>query len=425
MKMNKIVVSLIAAGVMASPLAHATNGYFSHGYGMKAKGMGGAGIALPQDSIAAATNPAGMVMIGNRIDLGVDLFQPDRTSTIAGNGFGANGTYDGNGKSLFVIPEFGYNKMIKPDMSLGVSVFGNGGMNTQYDVNPFGAFGGTGPAGVNLEQLFIAPTWAMKINDKHAVGIALNLVYQTFEATGLQPFACPTVPSCGGGPVPSTDPSKVTNNGKDSSTGVGVRLGWTGEITPMVTLGATYQPKTKMSKFSDYAGLFAEQGGFDIPASYGVGISVKATPQITVAADFAKIEYSDVPSIANTLTQGGQLGADNGMGFGWTDVTIFKLGISQVINEQLTVRAGYNHNSQPIPTSQTFFNILAPGVIEDHLTLGATWNVSKQNELTVAYMHAFKQEVKGSGSIPAGFVGGEANIKMFQNSLGVAYSWKM
>jgi len=36
MKMNKIVISLLSAGVMASPLlAHATNGYSPIGYGVK------------------------------------------------------------------------------------------------------------------------------------------------------------------------------------------------------------------------------------------------------------------------------------------------------------------------------------------------------------------------------------------------------
>ncbi len=39
MKINKMMVSLLATGVMTSPLAHATNGYFAHGYGIKAKGM--------------------------------------------------------------------------------------------------------------------------------------------------------------------------------------------------------------------------------------------------------------------------------------------------------------------------------------------------------------------------------------------------
>ena len=414
MKKNAIAVSLFAAGLMASPLASATNGYFSHGYGMKAKGMAGVGIALPQDSIAAATNPAGMVLVGDRTDLGLDLFRPSRGAEITGNTFGLNGDYSANGRSNFLIPELGYNKMLRSDMSLGVSVYGNGGMNTQYNTNPFAAFGSSGNAGIDLSQLFIAPTWAMKLNPQHSIGVSINLVYQAFRADGLQAFA----------PM-SSNPAALTNNGKDTSTGVGLKLGWTGEITPMLTMGATYQPKTKMSKFDKYAGLFAEQGGFDIPATYGLGLALKASPATTIAIDYQAIQYSDVPSVGNANTAGGQLGAPNGAGFGWKDVNVVKLGVSQAMSGSLTVRGGYSHNTQPIPANQTFFNILAPGVVQDHLTIGATWNLSKANELTVGYMHAFNKKVNGSGSIAPTSGGGEANIKMYENSLGVAYSWKM
>ena len=69
-----------------------------------------------------------------------------------------------------------------------------------------------------------------------------------------------------------------------------------------MTLGATYQSKTKMSKFSKYAGLFADQGNFDIPANYGVGIAVKAAPETTVAFDVEQIQYADVPSVGNTFS---------------------------------------------------------------------------------------------------------------------------
>lgn len=414
MNQKKIVLSVLAAALMSPLMANATNGYFSHGYGIKAKGMGGVGIALPQDSLAAATNPAGMVMVGDRIDLGVDLFIPNRGSDISGNGAGLNGVYSANGKSNFLIPEFGYNKMLGSDMSVGVSVFGNGGMNTQYNQNPFTAFGGKGPAGINLEQLFIAPTWAIKINPQHAIGVSLNFVYQTFSATGLPPA------------FPSSAPTMMTDAGKDSSTGIGLRLGWTGEITPEFTMGATYQPKTKMSKFSKYSGLFAEAGGFDIPASYGVGFAYKLMPSTTMAFDIEKIDYSNVASVANMLTAPGTLlGNANGSGFGWQNMTVYKLGVSHVWNEAWTVRAGYNHNNAQIPASQTFFNTISPGVVQDHLTLGATWNVSKDNELSFSYMHAFKQSVNGMGSIPALMGGGNANINMYQDSLGVAYSWKL
>ena len=40
------------------------------------------------------------------------------------------------------------------------------------------------------------------------------------------------------------------------------------------------------------------------------------------------------------------------------------------------------------------------------------------------YMHAFEKEVNGSNSIPLAMGGGEANLRMNQNSLGIAYGWK-
>lgn len=419
---QKILVSALIAGGLMSPLAHATNGYLPIGYGMKNEGMGGVGIALPQDSIAAAVNPAGMVMVGDRADIGLTWFKPTRSSTISGNGFGMNGTYDGNGKSNFFIPQLGYNKMINADTSVGVSVFGNGGMNTQYNVNPFAAFGSTGPAGINLEQLFIAPAWSMKLNPSNSVGIALNLAYQRFSATGLQAFDNPAF---------SSNPGAVTNNGNDSSTGYGLRLGWTGEVSPTVTLGVTYQTKTKMGKLTKYSGLFADGGRFDIPSNFGAGIAVKATPATTVGFDVERINYGEIPSVGTPFTSvppgfggtGARLGAANGPGFGWQNMTVFKLGVSYAYDSSLTLRAGYNHNDQQIPATQTLLNILAPGVVQDHLSLGATWKLTNQSEITLAYVHAFKKTVNGAGSIPPQLGGGNANINMYEDSIGVTYGW--
>jgi len=412
--MKKALLATAVTAALLPAAAFATTGYFSHGYGMKAKSMGGVGIALPQDSLAAATNPAGMALIGNRMDLGLDWFRPDRGAEIVGNPM-LSGTYDGNGASDFLIPEFGFNRMLDPNLALGISVYGNGGMNTEYTTSPFAAIGGSSPAGVDLSQLFIAPTIAWKTGG-HAFGASLNLAYQRFQARGLQPFA-----------MFSSDPANVTDRGYDTSTGWGVRVGWTGQITPGVTLGATYQTKTQMGKFDKYKGLFAEQGGFDIPENYGVGVAWKAGSGLTLAADVQQINYGDVASVGNPvdcLFTGCQLGADNGAGFGWQNTTVYKIGASYEWSRSLTLRGGYVTLKQPIPASQTLFNIVAPGVVENHVTLGATWQVSNQSELTVGYMHAFENKVNGAGSIPPSMGGGEANLRMSQDSLGIAWGWK-
>ena len=100
-------------------------------------------------------------------------------------------------------------------------------------------------------------------------------------------------------------------------------------------------------------------------------------------------------------------------------MTIFKLGATYEVSNALTLRAGYSKGRQPIPSDQTMFNILAPAVIEDHLTLGATWILANKSELSLGYMHAFKKTVTGTGAT-AGF-----NSQMYQDSLGVAYGWKI
>lgn len=416
MKINRLAVAVAAALLPLS--AGATTGYFQHGYGIMSKGMGGVGIALPQDSIAAATNPAGMAWVGNRIDGGIDWFSPKRSAEITGNGAGASGAYDGNGRKSFLVPEFGFNRMVSQNLALGVSVFGNGGMNTYYQSNPFRAFGGSNPGGVDLMQLFIAPTAAYKFGN-HSFGVSLNIAYQQFAAQGLEGF--------GNAPTTSS-PGNVTNRGRDSSSGAGMRFGWTGQITPTVTLGATYQTKTRMGKLDKYQGLFAGQGGFDIPENYGVGVAFKATQALTIAADVEQINYAKVPSVGNTVdclfVGACQLGASNGAGFGWRNTTVYKVGLAYDVSPALTLRAGYATLKQPIPASQTFFNILAPGVVENHLTFGLTWRTSKQGELSASYMHAAEKSVRGSGSIPAAFGGGEANLRMKQNALGIGFGWK-
>ena len=428
---KNILAVAVTAALCAPMAAMATNGYFAHGYGIKAKGMGGAGVAFSQDALAAATNPAGMVLVGSRMDFGVEIFAPDREaqSSFGSSPVGGSSWYDGNDTSMFLIPEFGYNRMINNTMSVGLSVYGNGGMNTDYSdgiyssnpANPASKGEGTG---VNLAQLFIAPTFSMKINEQHSFGVSLNLAYQTFEATGLSDF-CGFTP--GGNPGGCFDGVEgLSEQGKDSSTGYGLRIGWVGMINDMVSVGATYQTRTQMSEFDKYDQLFAEQGDFDIPANYAIGIKVQAAPTTTVAFDIEKILYSDVKSIANPNNgwTGGILGTDDGPGFGWEDMTIYKLGVQHQLNKDLVIRAGLNVGSQPIPAGETQFNVIAPAVVEKHLTLGATMALANGAELSGYYMHAFEETVKGDS--PANPMdAGHANLRMSQNAIGIAYGWDL
>ncbi|MFV8781116.1 OmpP1/FadL family transporter [Microbulbifer sp. SA54] len=395
--------------------AQATNGYFVEGAGPKAQAMAGVGIALPQDALTAANNPAGTALVGDRLDIGLTWFSPDRSARISGNQAGADGDYDGNDKTDFVIPELGYTRALSPSLSYGIAVYGNGGMNTSYESNPFAAFGSSGAAGVDLAQLFITPSLAYRPTPEHAFGVAATFAVQRFEATGLQAFDNPYVSASAG---------NVTDRGHDTAHGWGVKLGWIGRLHENLSLGLTWSSRIETSDFDRYQGLFADGGGFDIPENYGAGLSWTATPRLTLAADWQRILYSDTGSVGNSLGllfEGKPLGAEDGPGFGWEDVEVTKIGAAYRLTDALTLRAGFSHAEQPIPDGEAFINILAPGVIEDHGSLGADWNTSV-GEFTVSYTHAFENKVQGNNSIPAAFGGGEAELAMDQDILRFGWS---
>ncbi len=418
MKKTRILGTAIA--VLMLPVdASATNGYFAHGVGVRSLAVAGVGAALPQDGLAAALNPAGTSFVGSRLDLGVTWFRPQRGAQISGNFAGANGRYDGNGTEDFFIPELGYVRQLSDKFSTGLAIYGNGGMNTDYGVNPFAAFGSTGSAGVNLEQLFITPSVAYKPHPDHAFGVAVTYAYQRFEMKGVSAFDSPFF---------SAAPGFVSNKGQDSANGWGLKLGWIGQVTPTLKLGASWSSELDMNEFSDYRGLFAEQGDFDIPATILLGAAWQASPALTLAADWQRIDYSSVKSVGNPLQNllaGNTLGSADGGGFGWNDIGVIKLGAIYQWSDSLTVRAGLSRSDQPIPRSETFLNILAPGTVRDHLTVGASWKTSERGEWSISYAHAFKETVRGQGSIPMPFGGGEANIQLQEDLLTIGYSFSL
>jgi len=447
-----------AIGMIIVMPAFATNGYFADGYGTKNKGLVGAGVALPQDAMIAATNPAGMVFVGERMDVGAAIFSPSpRTYDVTGapsDQCGPNGCTFSIGpesneseNDYFIIPHFAYNKMLNADSSVGVTVYGNGGMNTEWKdgsarffypaawggpdafVNAPGTYG-NGTAGVNLEQLFINGSYARKFAPNASYGVSLILAYQRFEAKGVGSFA----------PF-STDPAHLSNNGVDSSTGYGLKLGVQGEATPGLTLAASYQSQLKMSEFDSYAGLFAEDGGFDIPATITVGLAWKATPTGTLVVDYQRIYYSKIDSIANPIspltdgvscapgtpatggTGSGCLGGSNGAGFGWEDMSIIKVGYQWTMASMpsWTWRAGYSQGDQPIPDSEVMFNILAPAVIEKHISFGFTNELSSQSEFNFVFTYALQNSIKGPSAFDPGQ---QIELEMKQYELEASYSKK-
>lgn len=473
-------------GMACASAASATAGYFMLGYGAKSMGMAGAVVSNPQDSIAVATNPAGMALVGERVDAGLRFFSPVRSAEIGTSAYGASFDVDEKSRrNLFLIPNLGITRKLNDRLTWGFTVYGNGGLNTTYDRNlfdetfvVFGAFGQGGPGaaatvpegmttpvalapnpandnvgtlGVDLAQSIQALSLAFRANEQHTFGAALLIGVQRFSARGLGNFQCftesvatnPANAACQTTGVAAVPSSNLTNNNSDWAYGAGVRVGWIGEITPTLTLGASAASKIYMTEFDNYRELFAEQGDFDVPANFTLGATFKATPKLNLSFDFQRILYEGVNSISNAgpiasvagpFPPSGPppsattewLGKDNGMGFGWKDTDIYRIGAEYRYNSDWTLRAGFAYNDQTIPDDQVLFNILAPAVIRKHATVGFTYNPTANSEWSFAYMHAFLETTRTAASpfSITGVVNVPAEISMYQNSVDISYSLK-
>jgi long-chain fatty acid transport protein len=443
--MKKALAVAIVTGLTLPTLSYATNGLALPGYGAKSIGMGGTSIALQMDSLAGAVNPAAISGMSTRFDIGVGLFNPPRRAYVEADNdpvFGTSIAESRSRKDLFPIPNLGFVSPINDELTFGINAIG-GGLGVEYQDGIYD-FKNTGkPISMQLIQMQIPITLAYKVDNNTAVAASAVMAAQMFKNSGFSSFA----------PVTS-DSENYTDRGNNYSFGAGIRIGTlytTDDKT--FSIGGYYHSRVYMSKFDKYRGLFAEHGDLDIPANFGVGIAYKITPEVTTAFDIVRYQWSSVAAIGNkgpalytgdpigTAAGGGagQIGADDGMGFGWEDQTVFKLGFSYDYSPKTTFTTGINYGKTPIPQDQLAFGVLGPAVTEKHLAFGVQHKLNgftmfdaKEAEISLSYLHGFKEKMSGLSPLGHHFdengnrvdFAGYAEFEMVQNQLEISYGLK-
>lgn len=465
----------LTAAMLLPSVASATNGYFLIGFGTKSRAMGGTGVAYNMEGMAAAFNPATMIDSVDEFDMGAELFHPPRA--IFHNSTTLGQTDERALKDWFIIPSMGATYKYSDDITLGFAFVG-AGLQTSYNQkvtnrgctqwladtgtvctatvfnqgvtpNPSNQTtvpslanvkpGGTladGEAGVELMQAQMLPSIAYKLDDQHTVGASLAIGIQYFRARGLSDF----IKLGRANEEESKGANGLSDEGWDYSFGGGIRMGWLGKFMDGdLNVGANYSSRVYMTEFDRYNNLFAEQGDFDIPENFAIGFAYKVMPDVTVAFDIQHVKYSDVASVGNdgplvndpdtfypdcpigSDTSVCKTGGDKGLGFGWKDQTVYKMGADWNFSEKINMRAGINYGKSPIQEDQVLFNMLAPATPELHITFGASYMYSKDYEFSFNFMHAFANTISGPTVFgPGGAIvtGSNASIAMEQYSLG-------
>lgn len=175
---SSLCYGFMGIALCTSSYVSANNGVMLPAYGSKAWGMGGASIAYPQDSMASANNPAGIALVGDRMDADLTVVDASLKSE-----FGPN-TYHAN--TLAVSPEAGISKTLNEDVAIGVSLFGQG-LQLDYEKPVFG----TKNMRNKLTQMILAPTATWQFKPGHYFGFSPRLAYQRLDLAGADGLGVP------------------------------------------------------------------------------------------------------------------------------------------------------------------------------------------------------------------------------------------
>ena len=412
MKNRQRLSGVLLAGLftLQSSFSMAGLGSYLNGAGANNRALSGAGVAFAEDGMVMAVNPAGLVLLEeNQWQVGALLLTahqsakatevnpataPPGAFPLAPGKRSAEPDVPAEVEHVFPIPFGSMYRRIDDRNSVGVVVYGNGGININYQAfdNPscppgtpgrgYLCFGDTAS---DIAQVFIAPTWSHAVNDRLRLGISPELIYQTIEINGFQIFA-----------PASAQPDRLSNNGHSGSFGYGVKLGGSFNVRDDLIFGLTLQSRGYMQKQDEYAGLLAEQGSLDIPPYLQFGLAWKIKPKLTLMADFQRIYFSKVKAYANPGNAPGRYGDDNGPGFGWGDIAAVKFGIHYQFSPTVTLRFGATDVvRKPYGSEEVVSNLVSSAVFDERINGGFSWAFGEGSILDVAINYVPKQELSG------------------------------
>lgn len=418
--------------LMAAGSVHATNGMLMEGYGPISASMGGASQALDHGNAAMAQNPAtlGLMADGSsRLDVAFGLLGPDVKSSMMGMDAKSGGT-------SYVMPAIGYVKR-NGAYTYGIGMFAQGGMGTEYEATSFLAMGSGAPVRSELGIGNLIVPLAYQVSPNVTVGAALKYMWSSLDmlmaasgaqlggmVTGASGNLAGALAPLAGAPwarINFSDDNKFT--GAASATGFGASLGTIFKLNQGLTLGASYQLKSRLSDMKTASsaasmtafGGFADNGqitvfDFQMPAVIAIGASWQAKPSLLLAVDLKSIGWSDSMKDFKLRYDSAQMGGSVSFALpqNWKDQTVLSLGGAWKASEQLTLRAGLNLADNPIPDATV--NPLFPATVKSHVTLGLGYQIAPAGEFNLSLTLAPSNTVT-SGAGPA-ISHGQTNMQL-------------
>jgi len=420
--MKKILTVFWSAVLLLSlaGLSQATNGDNLMSIGPISRAMGGVGIAAPQDAISAVfANPAAMCFgpycPGSEMNVDVTFFMPKAKTRINNSAIGlfSGGALSGDtgwvdsDADFFVIPALGISTPITPNLRFGFAAYGVSGLGVDYrnefDLDPFFTPDNQ-DVYTNLSILKVAPNLAYMLTPNWSIGASVHFDY---------------------GSLNLGDQTK-------SNLGVGFQLGTIYKNGP-VSVGAVYvsPQKIKHEKVGDLDGDGSNDNlTLESPWTFGVGVAVEPVEKVLLIEANAKF-----------ISWGSAEGYSD---FDWRNQWVFSLGAQYKPIPKLALRAGVNYGRNPVNDNDGWEAFAAPvevqgknvnryqyevlritgfpAIVETHVTAGIGYQISKTVSIDLGYTHAFKNDIKETGTFAGAPVSIESELS--EDSIDFGLTWR-
>lgn len=431
------ILALAALTLVTVPRdARATDGHLLHGVGAVNSALGGIGIASNQSLLGSFfTNPAGLASFdGTNLEMGFELMRPERTVSSSFGPMSGSTTSDADWTP---IPAFGFSTRLHNGVVIGLAGLGIGGFGVNYAADPTNPIlmprpNGFGSVYSNFQLMKISPAIAWKAGEKLSIGLAANIDWSSL-AVDPMPIAAPDYdPGVDLTPGTLDDRSFYPSAAAaDAVFGFGFQAGLQYALSPTVTLGLAYTSPQMFSDFEfnmthanpnlpNYGTARTVAFRMDVPAIYGVGVSLRPSDRLEFGLDAKYVTYGSTKG----FEEKGYNADGSVKGFGWEDIAVVAAGLQFKPGDRVTLRGGYNYSGNPIPDEQSMFNIPAPAVVQHHLTGGIGFAIANGVELNISAYKALENSIEGAMYRPAAVPGTTVKNAMSETSLLVGFTFR-
>ncbi len=136
---------------------------------------------------------------------------------------------------------------------------------------------------------------------------------------------------------------------------------------------------------------------FDYPMILSLGTAYSGYRNWLFACDVRYFDYGNTPGFGDPAAFDA---AGRVTGLGWKSVVSVHTGVQYRATERLYLRCGYQYNDNPIGSSESFFNVASPLIIQHVISTGLSYRLAGNVLLSLAYVHGFENQSSGPMQLP-------------------------